>query len=869
MDADWLRQAQLDLENYALLRGRANTAAAMQRALNQRQIGHHAAGRKMVSDYLTLARDALEAGLAAEAEGRGFRTRAVEILRTLDLDVLAAISVSVPCTYVLRTVASNGSLPPTLTRVLDWGAKWVDDELCALCLKRNDPGLYKRLTAENKEDGLRAVRAAARGEGKRKLMEALKDRPEWTANLKGAVGEHLINAALATGLFQVTVHRDGKRLTNMVELTDEGMIVFLENEQLVLDLARPWFMPMVTQPGRWTDLKQGPYLTEELRVKFPLLFTQDAGVRKKFRDALNRGRLAKVVDALDVLQTTGFRFDETTLEAVEVAHREGWAIKKLPREIEASTLPANFAELDEVEQRRERVKHAELRELRHAMAVDSLSLRNRLETAHLLKGYPAVHLPHFVDFRGRVYPRPSLNHHAADYARGLFVFAKGEPLGDTGAEALSVHIANCASGSTGAKGVKLDKKPYDDRSDWVALNNGLIREIARNWQSKPELWIDADAPFALLTAAREFDAMMTWCEDGYSPESFLSRVPCGLDGTNNGIQNYSAIMRSREEGALVNLVTTEHPADIYAEAAHKVLAKVHADYGSDRTMTIKMRKAGEEKPVEVEVPVRHYAKLWLDFSLSRSIVKRPVMTFGYSAKKFGFCDQIMEDTMKPLRREVLMGTRDRHPFGEEDVKAAMYLAGHIWDAIGDMLPRTSSAMEWVTSVAGLLASHGQPLMWTTPTGIPIINRYQAYDSVRVKLFLKEAGVTRQAEPSFRTRGTGKLLAQEMRNASAPNLIHSMDASHLTLTVLACRDQGIHDLAMIHDSFATHAGKTQDLARILRETFVDMYENYCPLKEIDTQARRLLPVEVHGEIPELPAKGDLDLKEVLASPYFFC
>jgi DNA-directed RNA polymerase len=433
---------------------------------------------------------------------------------------------------------------------------------------------------------------------------------------------------------------------------------------------------------------------------------------------------------------------------------------------------------------------------------------------------------------------------------------------------LAVHIANCASGSTASGGAKLDKKPYKERLEWVCANRLTLRLIAGSWHDRPDLWIDADAPFSLLTACREWEALERHMQAGHSMESFISHVPCGLDGTNSGLQHYSAIMRGREEGTLVNLVPTEHPADIYAEAARKVLAKVEDDYRSDRTMTVKVRKEGEEKPVEVEVPVSHYAKLWLDFGITRSTVKRQVMTFAYSAKKFGFCDQLVEDLMKPLRRAVLMGERDSNPFGDEDVKAAMYLAGHIWSVIGEMVPLASSAMEWVTSMAGLLASHGQPMMWTTPTGIPIINRYQSYDSVRVKLFLKEAGVTRQAEPSFRTRGTGKLLAQEMRNASAPNLIHSMDASHLTLTVLACRDHGIHDLAMIHDSFATHAGKTRDLARILRETFVDMYENYCPLREIDTQARRLLPGEVHGEIPELPTKGDLDLKEVLSSPYFF-
>ena len=50
-----------------------------------------------------------------------------------------------------------------------------------------------------------------------------------------------------------------------------------------------------------------------------------------------------------------------------------------------------------------------------------------------------------------------------------------------------------------------------------------------------------------------------------------------------------------------------------------------------------------------EAEYRKLAQLWLDFGLKRKYVKRPVMTSLYSATLYGFTNQIMKDTIIPLR----------------------------------------------------------------------------------------------------------------------------------------------------------------------------------------------------------------------------
>ena len=66
------------------------------------------------------------------------------------------------------------------------------------------------------------------------------------------------------------------------------------------------------------------------------------------------------------------------------------------------------------------------------------------------------------------------------------------------------------------------------------------------------------------------------------------------------------------------------------------------------------------------------------------------------------------------------------------------------------------------------------------------------------------------------------------------------------------------LAMIHDSFGTHAADTAVLYTVLRDEFVLMYENNDPLTEFANKYN----------LPPAPDKGKLDLSEVRRSLFVF-
>ena len=101
------------------------------------------------------------------------------------------------------------------------------------------------------------------------------------------------------------------------------------------------------------------------------------------------------------------------------------------------------------------------------------------------------------------------------------------------------------------------------------------------------------------------------------------------------------------------------------------------------------------------------------------------------------------------------------------------------------------------------------------------------------------------------------------NGIAPNFVHALDASALTLTVNKCLDEGIEDFAMVHDSYGVYAHNSPALALNLREAFVEMYEDHDVLQEF-----KMYALDVLDEVEPQPEMGDLDLRKVLKSNYFF-
>ena len=107
------------------------------------------------------------------------------------------------------------------------------------------------------------------------------------------------------------------------------------------------------------------------------------------------------------------------------------------------------------------------------------------------------------------------------------------------------------------------------------------------------------------------------------------------------------------------------------------------------------------------------------------------------------------------------------------------------------------------------------------------------------------------------------------NGAAPNFVHACDAAHLMLTVNAAVNEGITSIATVHDSFGCHAAHAEQFREIIKQQFVEMYEEHDVLAEVFQQAHRDLgETGAARGLPELPKKGTLNVKDVLKAEYAF-
>jgi len=449
----------------------------------------------------------------------------------------------------------------------------------------------------------------------------------------------------------------------------------------------------------------------------------------------------------------------------------------------------------------------------------------------------AIYFPHTLDFRGRVYAVPQhLNPQASDAAKALLTFAHGRPIADrTAVDWLAVHGANCYGGP-------VKRGSFEQRSKWVQENENRILAAARD-PGGSEWWKQAGNKWQFLAFCFE------WEEFRAEGLGYVSCLPVVLDGTCNGLQHYSAMVRDFEGGKAVNLVPSALPRDIYQDVADEVNARLQADSASPTPR-------GKATAAKVQA----MADYWLAFGIDRKLLKGPVMIRPYGGKMLGVVEQIY----------AYVRERDGHEdHGAVPTNPAVwYLAWIIWNAMNSVVASTVPAMKWLRHVATLAGQ--KPMSWVTPTGFQV---WQAYPKLRRRrvvttLSLGSFGCAPRLSV-FEPIADGRLDVRKQRTAFAPNFIHSLDAAHLMLTVRQAKKHGIGSFAMIHDCYGTTAADTQSLSEITRQTFADMYDNHDVLKELlDSLTTGSGSEFGQNTLRDPPARGTLDINQVRTANYFF-
>jgi DNA-directed RNA polymerase len=648
--------------------------------------------------------------------------------------------------------------------------------------------------------------------------------PVWSKIERTQVGQLMIDLIIrSTGLVKLGSTRTrGKKYNSYTLVPTQATLDMIQDIMNQGELFSPAFLPMVTTPKKWTNPSNGGYLSHRLP------FIKET--HKNVKSELPYHKMDIEFECANSLQETRWKVNSKVLTVMKEAWEQERVIGGMPNRSELvlppSDIPKDLKKKDMDEETKLKFKNwkgkaTQVYEENIRRKSQILQFMRTLNLADKFEKFDYIYFPYQADFRGRKYTVSSfLSPQGTEPAKSLLTFGEGLPIeNEEQKDWLAIHGANCAG---------VDKVNFSERIQWISDNEEHILKSA-------ELGLDYDWWTQFDDAWLFFAFCLEWATLKRNGLGVLSYLPIALDGSNNGLQHYSAMLRCPVGGKATNLTKTDIPQDIYQEVADVVLREC-------------------EKLAALDDPI---AKKWLESGLiNRKMTKRPVMVVPYGGTRFSAMVYVGEYMKEQLRK----GETFSIPENEYLSTYINWITTLVWNAIGEVVVSAREAMTWIRNVSSELSKKGYPVIWWTPTGLYIYQHYKAFKWRQITTTIDG----KLLKPVIHEEDGKKIDVHRSVNGSAPNFVHSLDASALTLTVHLCNKENINSYAMIHDSYGTHAHNTPKLARVLRKAFVDIYSKNDVLNDF-----RKAALEVLDEVPEPPKQGNLNIYEVLDSPYFFC
>ena len=345
----------------------------------------------------------------------------------------------------------------------------------------------------------------------------------------------------------------------------------------------------------------------------------------------------------------------------------------------------------------------------------------------------------------------------------------------------------------------LDKATMQERLDWVKNNTHLITCVASDPILHIHEWEAADEPWQFLSACDEYYHCVLKCDRHFTS------LPVATDATCSGLQILAGLAKDKNTASLVNVLPSDKPQDAYA-----VVARTATPYCPNS--------------------IRNY--------MDRKVVKRVVMTVPYNAKPFsnrGYIKDALLEKGIEIDKDDLTKT----------VEA-------VRNAMDEVVPGPMAVMSWIEEEVAKAIDIGKTeLTWSTPSGFVVTQKLMKKELIQLELQLLG-----RCKLTVATQDSDKVDKQHHKNATAPNLIHSLDASLLHFSALAFNAP----IALIHDSVLCRATDMSALSAIVRETYMHLFAEHNYLQDFANQI---------GAESNPPIIGDLEPSSVIDSTYFFC
>nr|YP_025889.1 DNA-dependent RNA polymerase [Moniliophthora perniciosa]AAQ74287.1 DNA-dependent RNA polymerase [Moniliophthora perniciosa] len=506
--------------------------------------------------------------------------------------------------------------------------------------------------------------------------------------------------------------------------------------------------------------------------------------------------------------------------------------------------------------------------LEHIKPNDALQRTITLEVAKLYERGP-FYLNTHADWRGRIYTQSFfLSYQSGDLSLSLLNFWEGEKVNEEGKFYLYIYGANSHNQN------KISKASFKDRIDWVNKNYDKIINLDR------ELILTAESPFI-------FTAFCLNMREIHNNPNALIKTPVFLDASCSGIQHLAALMKDLELGANTNLIEStieEKPGDIYERLLEPINKAIN--------------KFGEEN---IEYSMLSLVKL------TRKEVKVPIMTKVYNVTKYGISNQL-QSIFKNIDEEIFVDefyTKPKNEIHNDFLdsfksnksktkfickgkdgkyirlsnKEIYKIASIINDQIFVVFPSLNEIYNYFIELAKLAVKLELPMTWITPSGLKITQNYfkRKKKVISISIFGKSKKIVIK-------ENTDKIDKGKQIQSIIPNIIHSLDATHLMNIIQNAINDNFNPVITIHDCFGTLPNYMGSLEYRVKKQFVLLYsdnkflndyhtrfiqnleDNQFVIKETNDKSYVLLENDKFLEIPTIPKLGKLDLEKIIKSKY---
>jgi DNA-directed RNA polymerase len=255
------------------------------------------------------------------------------------------------------------------------------------------------------------------------------------------------------------------------------------------------------------------------------------------------------------------------------------------------------------------------------------------------------------------------------------------------------------------------------------------------------------------------------------------------------------------------------PADIYKEMANKVSINI-------------------QNIIENELHGKDYVKLSL-LNINRNFIKRGIMTISYGSTIRGIFNQLLEGGSKQFEYIGIKNNKKMYSVIDLSIcdsqiyftrKEILKLSNIIHDVLYISYPSLKELVNYFKEINKFIhkLNLNIPSIWNTPSGLNIEQKYVKTKDKEIKFSVlgKSKSITIKQK-------LDKINLYKQNLGIMPNIVHSMDASNITLlikSILSFNNNKLIPLLTIHDCFATNANYIDLLSYHVKCAFLSIYKN---------------------------------------------